>query len=210
MKIHQLVLVLALALLGTVAALPELEGDEEDCPEVKMAREEEEEEAELQAELAALAEEAAEKGYPEQCMPHYDECIERINKYVANVENEIGMVTQRLIPTKQTGDDAVALTDELKVKIADQEKITEEAKKSEEMAKGDLEAAMKETVDAEQALASCNSSSESKIEALEANIAALQAEAAEFATSRFIFNAANIKSEAKGMLKKYGLFKDEL
>eukprot|EP00339_Tiarina_fusa_P015625 CAMPEP_0117026504 /NCGR_PEP_ID=MMETSP0472-20121206/19477_1 /TAXON_ID=693140 ORGANISM="Tiarina fusus, Strain LIS" /NCGR_SAMPLE_ID=MMETSP0472 /ASSEMBLY_ACC=CAM_ASM_000603 /LENGTH=211 /DNA_ID=CAMNT_0004733525 /DNA_START=60 /DNA_END=695 /DNA_ORIENTATION=- len=211
MKIHHhFVVLLALALVGTVSALPELDGEEDDCPQVKLAREEEEEEELLAAELAARAAEAAKEPYPEQCLPYLAECEEQVASRIALIEKEMGMISERLEPTKKAGDDAMALTEEIKLEIAQLEKEAEEAKKSEAMAKGDLGPTKQQIADAEEALASCTSATESRVLGMEAQIAALKAEAAEFASSRIIFDIDNIKSGAKGVLKKYGLVKDEL
>jgi len=76
-------------------------------------------------------------------------------------------------------------------------------------AKKQVEGAKREVEGAKKAAADSISASEGKIKTLESDVLKANAKAEELSNARFMLNVDLIKSDVKGVLKKYGLVKDE-
>ena len=132
----------------------------------------------------------------EICASQVAEATRGVNEEKAALEGQLSPLQAALEQAKEASVTAASEVTNLKGQLATMEGAVAEAKAETEAAKAGI--------------AEGEAASAAKIAEIEAELAAAKSRVEEFESARYFINKDLIKSDMKGLLKKYGLVKEEL
>mmetsp|Transcript_134310 Transcript_134310/g.199892 ORF Transcript_134310/g.199892 Transcript_134310/m.199892 type:complete len:215 (+) Transcript_134310:78-722(+) len=214
MKFTKLFLITLAILIALVAAQDEAAQEEavqaEAAPE-EAAPEETTPEAEGEAQAEEATPEPEEEPEPEPEVPKLNcdhVCGRKLGIDTAEISRRKQVLSKKLLGRSMHAQAVIDESEDYKFSLQEVSILAEEAKEAADVAQQELEATQHAAAGARKRAEECKASSESKIKALEAELAAAKAEVENYRGIKFSINVDLIKGDFMNLLKKYGLVKE--